>query len=224
MGIHRPGFQLLSLLPTSSEPSSFSGPTFADAPCFLPYQLGTYIFIYGPLAAFSILLLLSSHVYRAYVSSTRCSMPVVPQPQHLQTFPSSSSYDYDYDVRSSALRSSDLTSSSSSTLQVLRNYDAPDVTGEADFMLPPPSPTPGITAKSRRRNVRYFAGIPMVFRFTIGGRKMVADLSSVRDLLGCCGRARGQSRAGVLRGWVGDVWRVVWVAVGVFLLLAWWFS
>ncbi|KAI0093183.1 Metallo-dependent phosphatase-like protein [Irpex rosettiformis] len=228
MGIHRPGFQLLSLIPPSSPSSSSSGPTFVDAPCFLPYQISTYVFVYGPLAAFSILVLLFSHVYRVNISSARPSMPA-SQSQYLQTL-SSSPLSYDAEqVRSSALRPSN----SNNTLQILRNYDAPDDTGEADFMLPPPSPTPNITAKARRRN-GYVSRIPTVFRFSLGGRKMVADLTSVRDLLGACGGrcggARGQEfsrsgrRIGVVRGWLTDVWGVGWVAMGVFLLLAWWFS
>ncbi|KAL5523631.1 hypothetical protein ACEPAG_7804 [Sanghuangporus baumii] len=52
MGIHNPGFQLLSL----AEPSSVvSGtPSYADSPCFLPDQIAIYVNIYLPLLLLSL--------------------------------------------------------------------------------------------------------------------------------------------------------------------------
>ncbi|KAL5528510.1 hypothetical protein ACEPAF_7646 [Sanghuangporus sanghuang] len=52
MGIHNPGFQLLSL----AEPSSVvSGtPSYTDSPCFLPDQIAIYVNVYLPLFLFSL--------------------------------------------------------------------------------------------------------------------------------------------------------------------------
>ena len=56
MGINRPGFQLMSLVPPQNAVSS-SQPTFADTPCLLPDQLQIYFRRYIPLAMACILLL-----------------------------------------------------------------------------------------------------------------------------------------------------------------------
>lgn len=224
MGIHRPGFQLLTLYPPSSLPTPTES-TLADAPCFLPNQLNTYVSVYIPLGVLSILILLFFHIYRAYISSSQNS--------HYTPFTNSLRTPSPAQVHSSALPFPNLTTSNSSnTLQVLRNYDAPDDTGEADYMLPPPTPAAHITGKSRRPGHSPYTSIlsskaPMVWKFSVGGRKMVADLSSVRDLLlacgGCCGGGGRRGRTGV-RGFLSDVVQVGWVAVGVFLVLALWFS
>ncbi|KAF9005372.1 hypothetical protein BDZ89DRAFT_1080046 [Hymenopellis radicata] len=43
MGIHQPGFQLLSLVPPQA---GSTAPTFADRPCLLPDQLSIYLSTY----------------------------------------------------------------------------------------------------------------------------------------------------------------------------------
>ncbi|KZT04704.1 Metallo-dependent phosphatase [Laetiporus sulphureus 93-53] len=62
MGIRQPGFQLLSLSPLSA----FSPPlpTLATTPCALPATLRTYLFLYAPLAAFTLLALLFASAHR----------------------------------------------------------------------------------------------------------------------------------------------------------------
>ena len=58
MGIKRPGFQLLSLLPHESGSVIPQGAnTFADAPCLLPDQLTIYIERYLPLFVFTLVAL-----------------------------------------------------------------------------------------------------------------------------------------------------------------------
>ncbi|KAJ8489043.1 hypothetical protein ONZ51_g3152 [Trametes cubensis] len=69
MGIRRPGYQLLSLIPPS--PSS-TAQTFAHTPCLLPDQLGIYLSVYVPLLVLTLALLLLSNVWR---TCTRHSSP-----------------------------------------------------------------------------------------------------------------------------------------------------
>ncbi|KAH9855252.1 Metallo-dependent phosphatase-like protein [Lenzites betulinus] len=69
MGVRRPGYQLLSLIPPFSSSDS---PTFAHTPCLLPDQLGIYLSIYVPLIVASLTVLLFSNVRR---SCTRNSSP-----------------------------------------------------------------------------------------------------------------------------------------------------
>ncbi|KAJ9094962.1 hypothetical protein QFC21_005754 [Naganishia friedmannii] len=59
MGVNRPGFQLMSLVPPPyiTEGTSASPQTFADVPCLLPDQLQIYVRFYIPLAAVCILML-----------------------------------------------------------------------------------------------------------------------------------------------------------------------
>ncbi|KAK0454946.1 Metallo-dependent phosphatase-like protein [Armillaria borealis] len=60
MGVRRPGFQLLSLVP----PSEVSGSSHANKPCLLPDQLGIYLNIYVPLIVLSLLSLLLVNLSR----------------------------------------------------------------------------------------------------------------------------------------------------------------
>lgn len=61
MGIKRPGFQLLSLVPPPIVPdyaAEFGNKTFADSPCLLPDQLGIYTTRYVPFLVITLLILL----------------------------------------------------------------------------------------------------------------------------------------------------------------------
>ncbi|KAH9485032.1 Cell division control protein 1 [Psilocybe cubensis] len=60
MNVRRPGFQLLSLMPTNIRASD--KPTYADAPCLLPDQLGIYLVVYIPLLAISLVIVLASNM------------------------------------------------------------------------------------------------------------------------------------------------------------------
>ncbi|CDO69293.1 hypothetical protein BN946_scf184976.g12 [Trametes cinnabarina] len=62
MGIRRPGYQLLSLIPPSASPE---GPTIAQTPCLLPDQLGIYLSIYVPLFVITLAALLLSNMRRS---------------------------------------------------------------------------------------------------------------------------------------------------------------
>ncbi|KAI8975799.1 Metallo-dependent phosphatase-like protein [Trametes punicea] len=62
MGIRRPGYQLLSLIPPSTSPSSRS---LAHTPCLLPDQLGIYLSIYVPLIILTLVTLLISNIRRS---------------------------------------------------------------------------------------------------------------------------------------------------------------
>ncbi|KAG7446241.1 Metallo-dependent phosphatase [Guyanagaster necrorhizus] len=60
MGVRRPGFQLLSLVP----PNEVSRSSHANKPCLLPDQIGIYLNIYIPLIVLSLLLLLVVNLSR----------------------------------------------------------------------------------------------------------------------------------------------------------------
>lgn len=57
MGVNRPGFQLMSLVPPPAAGTTSRQHTFADVPCLLPDQLQIYFKRYIPLATVCILLL-----------------------------------------------------------------------------------------------------------------------------------------------------------------------
>lgn len=69
MGIRQPGFQLLSLVPPSSNPGS----TFADSLCVLPDQLAIYLSVYIPLLLLSLFIVLVSNAVRMRASHLRAS-------------------------------------------------------------------------------------------------------------------------------------------------------
>ncbi|KAI0633365.1 Metallo-dependent phosphatase-like protein [Trametes polyzona] len=69
MGVRRPGYQLLSLVPPSPSPDA---QTIAHRPCLLPDQLGIYLSVYVPLIILSLAVLLFTNVQRA---CTRHSSP-----------------------------------------------------------------------------------------------------------------------------------------------------
>ncbi|KAI0344736.1 hypothetical protein BDW22DRAFT_1326613 [Trametopsis cervina] len=186
MGVRRPGFQLLSLVPPSL--ASPSGPPLSDTPCFLPFQLGTYVFIYGPLTLLSLLILLTNHIYRAYHPGAA---------NHSLAIPLSS-----------------------------RQSSLPNDIEQAAFMLPPPTPGFAVKAASRRKNGRPYS--EMVFKLNLGGQKLVADLTSVRDLLqcACCATRGGMDKrrtTRVLRAFFADVLAVAWLPVALFATMVWWF-
>ena len=62
MGVRRPGYQLLSLVP----PTTYqTGPTLAHQMCLLPDQLGIYLSVYIPLVLITLAALLVSNLRRA---------------------------------------------------------------------------------------------------------------------------------------------------------------
>lgn len=70
MGIRRPGYQLLSLVPPTPN-SKQAAPTFAHRPCLLPDQLGIYLSVYIPLFCLTVLALLVANVRRVVTARTQ---------------------------------------------------------------------------------------------------------------------------------------------------------
>ena len=69
MGVRRPGYQLLSLIPpTGSHPTGShqdEDRSVAHRPCLLPDQLGIYLSVYVPLIVLTLIVLLGSNIRRA---------------------------------------------------------------------------------------------------------------------------------------------------------------
>ncbi|KAI0769687.1 Metallo-dependent phosphatase-like protein [Trametes elegans] len=179
MGIRRPGYQLLSLVPPSS---SAQDQTFAHKPCLLPDQLGIYLSVYVPLIALTLAILLLSNIRR---SCTRHTTPTA--------------------------RSSEWTS--------LHPGDAE----EPDYDLPPPS--------AWRMKEFPRPGWSRTFTFTRCGHRCKITLSksavvhSVVAFLWTGGGAKdddARRRASVLKGFLLDVRDVAWVALVLFVGIAWW--
>ncbi|TFK94574.1 Metallo-dependent phosphatase [Polyporus arcularius HHB13444] len=61
MGVRRPGYQLLSLIPPHT---AYDGQSLAHRPCLLPDQLHIYLSVYIPLFVLSLIVLLTSNVRR----------------------------------------------------------------------------------------------------------------------------------------------------------------
>lgn len=78
MNVRRPGFQLLSLLP--SELRQDGRPTYADRPCLLPDQMNIYLDRYLPLIAISCLA-----VFIANVRGLKCPLSEANPPQFLRS-------------------------------------------------------------------------------------------------------------------------------------------
>jgi hypothetical protein len=64
MGIRRPGFQLLSLVPPTNASVGSAPHTHADTLCLLPDQIAVYVQLYLPLGVLTMLLLLFSATCR----------------------------------------------------------------------------------------------------------------------------------------------------------------
>ncbi|OJT07141.1 hypothetical protein TRAPUB_2007 [Trametes pubescens] len=91
MGIRRPGYQLLSLIPPTAFPET---QTIAHTPCLLPDQLGIYLSVYVPLIVLSLAILLLSNIRR---SCTRHSSPTVRSSEWTSLDPADAA-EPDYDL------------------------------------------------------------------------------------------------------------------------------
>lgn len=212
MGVKRPGFQLLSLVPPSASASASPQQTLDDSLCLLPFQLGTYVLVYVPLIGISILVLFLYNLYRVYLSSSQSARASTPSRSPSRPIPPP------LDVHSSGWGIN-----LSAANHTLRKHDEPDETNEAAFMLPPPTPSVAITSKESR---------PRTYTFTINGRKWIADPTALRRLLsvvfGCCfslrsDSLRGRRRTRLLRAFFADVAAVAWLPVMLFVAIMWWF-
>ena len=207
MGIKRPGFQLLSLIPPTS--SSSTEQTFDDTLCLLPFQLGTYVLLYAPLAGASLLVLLLSNVCRVNTPGEQPTQAPTILPLRAATVsPSTHSSGWGLNLAPAN--------------PTLRKHDeSQEETDEAAFMLPPPTPGIAITSKEHRSRTR---------TFSLGGRKMVLNLTALRHLLsyvfGCCmssDAVHGRRRTRALHGFLADVAGVAWLPLALFVGMLWWF-
>ncbi|KAJ6499162.1 Metallo-dependent phosphatase-like protein [Mycena sanguinolenta] len=138
MGIRKPGFQLLSLVPSESVLGTDS---HANSLCLLPDQLGIYLSLYIPLLLFSLLIICVANIYR------------VRSPRHSKR-KSTSQNSPSYVPLSTALRSRSDAGESSDWL----NYPDTDT-------LPPPTAAP--TKASRQIYSRTFVMLGRRRRITI---------------------------------------------------------
>ncbi|EKM54583.1 uncharacterized protein PHACADRAFT_185493 [Phanerochaete carnosa HHB-10118-sp] len=197
MGIRRPGFQLLSLLPPSSVP--VGSQTFLDGPCFLPDQVGIYISIYVPLMVLSLLALLLRNTYSASQSHATWSGAGTP----LRTRSPTDEEQFD------------LWQTSPPPLppapRVYKEHDKEVDDDDSAHALPPPTSAVSITQKVRR-------GRTWLSRLRSMRRRLVymAGCRSSPDA------ALRRGRRGLFRGFFEDVLEVAWVPVVLFGTIAWW--
>jgi hypothetical protein len=83
MGIRRPGFHVLSLIPQQTIGPLADSPFFFEKPCHLPDQLGIYLKLYVPFVVLSLIVLALYHLYqrtRGYNGLSQDSSESLPQP------------------------------------------------------------------------------------------------------------------------------------------------
>ena len=213
MGVRRPGFQLLSLVPGSPvQQGVLERATLADAPCFLPDQLGIYLYAYVPLIVFTLLALFIDNARRVYVNASFTKAP--PPAQGGSRSPgangqeSTSSTGHKLSALSLPVRRFDDDASSALS-------DANDSDDEHLYVLPPPTPSPSGKNRPVRRTKVNVAGVAV-------------DVSVLRSIVSCLvgsGNALDASkrkRRGLFGGIARDVLDVAWLPVGLFVAIAWW--
>ncbi|KAF7376265.1 hypothetical protein MSAN_00041800 [Mycena sanguinolenta] len=196
MGIRKPGFQLLSLVPPQSVLGNSS--SHADELCLLPDQLGIYLSLYIPLLLFSLLVICVANIYRV---RTRHS-----KRQSTSASPNSPSYV----PLSTALRSRSDSGRPTESSDWLNYPDA-----DADT-LPPPTAAP--TKASRPTYSWTFVMLGRRRRITIS-HESLALLGNT--IFSCCGNGVPKSR-GLVTGFLCDVRDVAVFPLGIFAAVAWW--
>lgn len=212
MGIRRPGFQLLSLVP----PSSNVRKLHADAPCLLPDQLGIYLSAYIPLLILSLLILLISNVLRVRTSYQQ------PRPRESLT-------------RVEDGENSGISSAASTNREIRARLEA-DMDSEDQFdgtefpekmasssPLPPP-----VSAFTSPTSIRSHSSLSWSFelrgrrrRITIGPDSCMTLVQNLVSLLSTCG-SHQRTHRGLVGGFVHDVLHVVGFPLGMFALIAIW--
>lgn len=94
MGVRRPGYELLSLVPPHI---ARDGQTLAYRPCLLPDQLSIYLSVYIPLFALSLIVLLTSNVRRV-VGRHGPTTARSPDSMHLAATANGDDGDVNYDL------------------------------------------------------------------------------------------------------------------------------
>ncbi|KAJ7091250.1 Metallo-dependent phosphatase-like protein [Mycena epipterygia] len=198
MGIRRPGFQLLSLVPPHSIQGSAS---HADSLCLLPDQLGIYLSTYIPLLVFSLLVICVTNIHRI------CS-PRQSKRQYGPVSTSSPSY-----APLSGLLRSRLESGSSESDDWLQYPSENDT----DTL---PRPTSSLSKKGTRPIYsQSFVLFGRRRRITVSTESMS---SLARNIFGCCGNADVPQSRGFAAGCLYDVRDVAVFPLAIFGTLSWW--
>lgn len=202
MGIRRPGFQLLSLIPPEH-----SKPTFSDAPCLMPDQLGIYLSIYVPLILLSLIIVL---LFNLNLTPGRRSGAPIPSPggrAHNRTAPAQSRH---------GLRSRyDIETDSS-----YQTYEHPDPSGASDEVLYKlPSPATAQRSISHSKVGRSFVMGGRRRRFALGPTSISNFLKSFPWQTQTTGRHR---QMGFVGRFLRDVRDVAVLPLGLFTLISWW--
>ncbi|KAF9222694.1 Metallo-dependent phosphatase [Gyrodon lividus] len=196
MGIRRPGFQLLSLTSTVPSPDHITQIPVSpplEVPCLLPDQLGIYLYVYIPLVALSLLLVLASNVMRVNAGSTR----QIWSKKHSRRDSPESPYDL--------------------TDRNGLSHDA-----NTDSFLPPPAIKSRERSHSSRPRGRSFSSI-RTWTFMLGGQRRSITLPNPCGHWRSRVEHRTPRReVGLLRGFLEDVLAVTWPPICVFLVAAWW--
>lgn len=197
MGIRRPGFQLLSLIPPSAMPAGSQ--TFGDVPCFLPDQIAIYVSVYVPLIILNLLALLLRNAYRVLQSHTSWSRSGIPLRTRSPTD----------EERVNLWGGSP--PPLPPALHVYSEHGEEVGDDDSSFVLPPPTPAVAVTQKGRRGRTW-----PSRLRSM---RRRLAYMASCRS---SPDSALERNRTGLLRGFLEDVLDVAWVPVLLFGAIAWW--
>ncbi|KAJ7497433.1 Metallo-dependent phosphatase-like protein [Mycena latifolia] len=197
MGIRKPGFQLLSLVPPHSNHGS---PSHADSLCLLPDQLGIYLSTYIPLLVFSLLVIFVANIHRI------CS-PREGKRHTTQASPNSPSYV----PLSGALRSRlEGGRPTDDWLQYPSENDTNSL----------PRPTPSLSKKVPRP---FYSQTFVLFgrrrRITIGTESITSLFGTV---FSCCGNQDVPRSRGFAAGFLYDIRDVAIFPLAIFGTLSWW--
>ncbi|KAJ6594040.1 Metallo-dependent phosphatase-like protein [Mycena capillaripes] len=197
MGIRKPGFQLLSLVPPHSMQGSSS---HADSLCLLPDQLGIYLSTYIPLLVFSLLVICVANIRRL------CT------PRHGKRDSGSVSTSSPYMPLSGVLRSRMETgrpTESSDWLQYPSENDTDAL----------PRPTSSSKKVSRPIYSKTFVLLGRRRRITIS-RDSVASLTGT--IFSCSGNQEVPKSRGFVVGFLYDVRDVAIFPLSIFGIVSWW--
>lgn len=202
MGIRRPGFQQLSLVP----PTSHGASTFADSPCLLPDQLAIYLSVYIPFLLLSLLIVLLSNIIRTRV------------------FPLGGSADSHSRIPESAptsLSSAPL----SRKVRLRQEVERDDEQMPYEYSPDPDSPTeyPGLTlpppvsARSKKKQPHWFTK-----SFVLLGRRRRITIGAMSLKSMWKVGSKGRKQRGFLGGCIRDVRDVAVFPLAVFVLVSGW--
>ncbi|KAJ7076358.1 Metallo-dependent phosphatase-like protein [Mycena belliarum] len=195
MGIRRPGFQLLSLVPPHSSQGRFS---HADSLCLLPDQLGIYLATYIPFLVLSLFIIFSANIHRI------CSRRKGQRRTALSLATSPSSTPLSGVLRSRRPIDSD------EWLQYPSETDAdilPRPTSSLSTKAPRPMYSQTFVLFGRRR------------RITIGTESLA---SLFRSVFSCCGNQDVPKSRGFAAGVLYDVRDVAVFPLAIFGAFSWW--